>query len=123
MRDVNDGLASRMLGEMVGNWWKRRQKHPAAAPGSGNPALAEDRPWHLPAQQIMATNLVFEVAGSLGQTVRLIDVNQPGRDQDLVTRWVGDGGVVPLLVRTDGRRLQGLEEFLPKKVRRFIGSP
>jgi hypothetical protein len=123
MRDVEGSVATRTLGSLVGNWWRRGQEQPTAIPVSGDSPLADDRPWHLPAQQIIAANLVFETADSLGQAVQLIDVNRPGEAQSLVARWVGQGGILPLLVRMDGRRLQGIEQFVPKKVRQFIGGP
>jgi len=52
--------------------------------------------------------------------VSIVDVNQPAGFQALVARWVGPNDVLPILVRPDGARLEGIEEFGPRRVRRFI---
>lgn len=119
MQDVESSVARRMVGSALGAWWSRSVKgsgpSDTVSPPSGNEAA-----WHLPPQQIQCANLVLDIAERLGKTVVLVDVNRPSGLEDLVHRWVGVNGVVPLLVRRDGARLQGFDEFVPGTVRRFI---
>jgi hypothetical protein len=56
------------------------------------------------------------------RSLLVVDVNAPGDHRDLVERWVGAEDVLPLLVRPDGRRLGGEENFVPGRVRRFIAG-
>jgi hypothetical protein len=119
MRDVTSSLM-RVTGSIVGDWWRGRkgnQSSPTASPQSEG---VDSATWHLPPQQIQAVNLVFDIAHRMKRSVGLIDVNRPGIHQELVAWWVGPEGVLPLLVRPNGARLQGLEGFTPGKVRRFI---
>jgi hypothetical protein len=78
------------------------------------------RPWHLPPEQIHCVNLVLEVAGREARDVTIVDVDRAGGRQDLIARWVGPNDLLPLLVRPDGARLEGIEKFVPRKVRQFI---
>jgi hypothetical protein len=82
--------------------------------------LFEERQWHFSREVVLAVNLVLEEAESVGKTVTLVDVERPGLQQDLVNRWVGPQDLLPLLVRPDGARLEGIDEFTPRKVRQFI---
>jgi hypothetical protein len=120
MRDVEGSMALRLTGSVIGGWISgvRRQ----GSPPSGASALpsSDDSPWHLPPQQIQCVNLVLDLAKRAGRRVTLIDVNRPAGNQNLVDRWVGSNGLVPMLVRSDGARLQGLDDFVPATVRRFI---
>ena len=83
----------------------------------------DERPWHFPVEQRTCIRLVDELAESLGRTVMVIDVNWPEFHTDLVERWVGPNTLLPLLVAPDGRRLEGLESFVPSIVRRFLSQP
>lgn len=76
--------------------------------------------WRLPAGQIHCLEMLAKVAGPSGPAVRVIDVNRPGDDRDLVTRWVGSGDVLPVAVREDGSRLVGEEAFTPAGLRTFL---
>jgi len=91
-----------------------------AAPPPG--ATGGEEPWHLPPQTIKHVNLVVEVAHREGRTVTIVDVNRAGVNRDLVERWVGPNDVLPILVRTDGARLEGTEKFVPHVLRRFVGQ-
>ena len=122
-RDVETSVFRRMVGVSVGGWWRRAQEGTARLTDSAQPRRTVDPPWHLPPQQTQCVNLVFEIARSAGRRVALVDVNRAAEHQDLVDRLVGSGGVFPLLVRRDGARLQGIEAFVPRKVRRFVGGP
>ncbi|MGC2289654.1 MAG: hypothetical protein WA688_07350 [Thermoplasmata archaeon] len=122
-RDTETSIVRRMAGTVVGGWW--------LGPDGGSSRPAADtqvppndgRPWHLPPQQIQCVNLVYEIADDLGRSVAVVDANRTAGRQDLVDRWVGADGLLPLLVRRDGARLQGIEEFVPARVRRFIRGP
>jgi hypothetical protein len=89
----------------------------------GQPDLAEGRPWRLPADQIMCVNMVDEIAEHQLRGVALIDVDRPSGREALVRKWIGPNDVLPVLVRPDGARLQGFEEFNARKVRKFIAGP
>lgn len=82
--------------------------------GSGPPE------WHLPPVQNQCAELVRSIAEQLGRTLRVVDVNRPSGYRDLVERWVGPNDLLPLLVRSDGSRLEGEERFVPRQVRRFL---
>ena len=72
----------------------------------------------------MCVNLVREIAEQRGRSVTVVDVDRPAPDQrPLIERWVRTSDVLPLLVRPDGARLEGLENFEPGTVRKFIDRP
>jgi hypothetical protein len=120
MRDVNTSLVGRLGGSVISGWLSRATR-PAPPPAEGAPLPSEEsQPWHLPSDQIQCANLVFDIAKDAGRNVLLVDVNRPLGRQDLVNRWVGSDGVVPMLVRPGGGRLQGFNQFVPGTVRRFI---
>jgi|HubBroStandDraft_1064217.scaffolds.fasta_scaffold14723_6 hypothetical protein len=79
--------------------------------------------WHLPPEQVHCINTVLEVAEQEDRKVAVVDVDRSDGRQDLVARWVGPDDVLPLLVRPDGARLQGIENFSPRTVRRFVRRP
>ncbi|MCI4373607.1 MAG: hypothetical protein L3K02_08210 [Thermoplasmata archaeon] len=74
----------------------------------------------LPPDQIQCVNQVVRLAGKAGRTVRIVDVNEPVGQENLVARWTGPNDVFPLLIRPGGAKLVGEEAFLARKVRRFI---
>lgn len=84
--------------------------------------LSGERPWHIPPQQIHCIDLVVDAAHQLGREVTVVDVDRPGELQGLVDYWVGPNDVMPMLLRPDGSRLRGIEAFVRRRVRRFIGG-
>ena len=122
MRDVETSMVRRMAGSVVGGWWSGAKRGASRSTDSSPLVSSDDQAWHLPPEQIQCVNLVSGIAQRVGKTVALVDVNRPAGRQDLVERWVGSDGVLPLLVRRDGARLQGIDEFIPRTVRRFIGG-
>jgi len=120
MRDVNTSIGSRLVSTIapVGHWTQpsRREQRPGFSSGPE----AEEQSWHIPQQQHVCVDLVVNTANNAGKSVRVIDVNRPEDFRELVGRWVGSADVLPLLVSPDGARLEGVEEFVPHKVRRFI---
>lgn len=109
---------SGMLVPGVGRLGPGGAPSPTSEPGESPPS--EARPWHLPPQQTLCLNLVLELADELEREVTVVDMNQPGGQQALVKRWVGSADVVPILVRPDGARLSGLEQFTASTLRKFI---
>ena len=79
-------------------------------------------PWHFPVEQRSCVRLVTDIAQSMGRVVSVVDVNWPERDRDLVERWIGPSTLLPLLIAPDGRRLEGIEAFVPARVRRFLSQ-
>jgi hypothetical protein len=122
MRDVETSIVGRMAGSIVGDWWRGRGGRQSARASSPLAQGTDSTLWHLPPQQIQVVNLVFDIAKRTRKSVGLIDVNRPANHQELVDWWVGPEGILPLLVRSDGARLQGMEGFAPRRVRRFIES-
>ena len=88
-----------------------------AATPSPNP-----RPWHLPPSQTACLDIVLDTAERQRDEVLVVDVDRPGEHRDLVERYVGSNDVLPLLLRPDGARLEGLENFTPARVRKFIAT-
>lgn len=121
-RDVESSVARRVAGALGGRLWLRSPGGTSQLTDDARVSLADERPWHLPPQQIHCVNMVFEIAQGKGRRVTLVDVNRAAGHQDLVDRWVGPDGVLPLLVRLDGTRLEGIEEFVPRKIRRLISG-
>ena len=64
--------------------------------------------------------MVLSLAAKCGVTVRVIDVDRPGPEAELVGRWVSAEDPLPLLVRPDGARLEGDEAFQPARVAEFL---
>ena len=85
-------------------------------PSSGQP------PWRLPPSQAACLDIVLEAAKRQQRTVLVVDVDRPGEHRDLVNRYLGPDDVLPLLIRPDGARLEGEEEFTSTKVRKFIAT-
>jgi len=71
----------------------------------------------------MCAQLSTDVAKQRGRNLRLVDVNDPGEDRALVQQYVGVADVLPILLRSDGSRLEGEEAFTPRAVRRFMAVP
>jgi len=63
-----------------------------------------------------------EVAAELGTTVRVIDLERPGEDAALVERYVRPESLLPLLVSPHGERLEGMDAFVPSRLRRFLSE-
>ena len=81
-----------------------------------------ERPVRLPRGQLHCMNTVLRIARSTGLDVTVVDVDRPAGRQHLVDRWAGERGALPLLVRSDGRRLAGPDQFLPARVRAFLAG-
>lgn len=79
-------------------------------------------PWYVPGYQMMCVEMVVEIAEPMGQAVKVVDVNLPGDDRELVEEFVGSSDVLPILVRPDRKRLEGLESFRPSRLKEFLSQ-
>jgi len=104
-------------------WRRDRHRRATDVATTGGPTLPEEEAWHLPREMGAAVDIVCESASRVGEHVTLVDVNRPGVYRDLVRRWVREDDVFPLLVRADGTRLEGMENFTAHKIRAFLASP
>jgi hypothetical protein len=109
-----------LAGTVVVGWWSRARAGAPSGSDGTDADSSEALSWHLPAEQIHCVNLVAEIARDLGRSVTLVDVNRPMGAEDLIRRWAAADPVFPLLVRPDGRRLEGLDHFVPRELRRFV---
>lgn len=119
MQDVAR-MIERITGPLGYGWLKRTMGNPSQTSDSRAAPLSEGPPWHLPMPQVQCVNLVLDIAQDLGRTVALIDVNHPTGYEEQVRRWIASEPVLPVLVRRDGRHIEGTDQFVPRKVRRFI---
>lgn len=92
--------------------------HPAA-PARG--PSGEPR-WEFPADIGRCVRAALELAAETGTSVEVIDVSRAGKGQDLVSRWVLEGTLLPKLVAPDGRALEGVDAFVPSRLRRFFSG-
>jgi hypothetical protein len=97
-----------------------RRRSRAAHPASDGSVSEADLEWYLPPDQMTSLNLVLDVAGRRGHEVTVVDANRPGNQHALVDQYVRPNDVFPLLIRWDGARLDGTENFTPARVRRFL---
>jgi len=81
-----------------------------------------EEPWHFPAETIKHINVVLEVASHEGRSVTVVDVNRSGPYADLVRQSFQPTDLLPLLLRPDGSRLEGAENFVPRVLRRFMSG-
>lgn len=91
-------------------------KNPEVVPARG------DVRWHYPVEQRMCVQLVVNLAESMGKALKVVDVNRPSGDQGLVQRWVTRETLLPLLVSPNGRRLEGIESFVPSRLKDFLSE-
>ncbi len=95
---------------------------PAPGAGSQQPPGPLEPPWHLPLEQRRCLAMVGSLAEPLHRAVKVVDVNRPEGDRELVARWVSEETLLPSLVAPDGRRLDGLDSFLPNRVRALLSA-
>jgi hypothetical protein len=119
-RDLQLSYSQRVSGMFVPTSWFTGTRTKFAAPQDPEDHQELVYPWHLPREEILCVNLVLEVAEREGRNVTVVDVNRAAEHQDLVDRWVRVSDVLPLLVRPDGARLEGSENFVPRTIRHFM---
>jgi hypothetical protein len=81
---------------------------------------SEPEPWEFPLEIRGCVELVIEIARQLGKSVTVVDVNRPGAQEGNVARLVHEGDLMPMLVAPSGARLEGLAEFTPGVVKKFL---
>jgi hypothetical protein len=110
-----------ILGSGLPSWARDRdtlaESNRRAAEKAAEAGLADLR---VPPDQAQCILEVAKIAEAEKTPVTVVDVNRPGDGQGLVERWVSPNDVFPLLVRADGARLEGADEFAPGRVLRFI---
>ena len=121
VRDSTVHLTDRLIG-VYPPLGRRMKPSPGTsiAADDAQPLPSGEPPWRLPPEQIHCVNTVFEMANLEGATLTVIDVDRAGERQYLVDRWFAENQLIPLLVRADGSKLDGIENFTPRKVRQFI---
>jgi hypothetical protein len=87
------------------------------------PPRDPDAPGPFPPDQLMCAQRLLDAAKLLGRSVKIVDVNRPGEDRELVRRWVSAADILPILLRSDGNRLEGAEAFHPATLRGFLAPP
>lgn len=121
LRDSTIPSSVRLIGSIVPLGLVMKAAKPTSTDSEqGRFERSEHPAWHLPPAQIHCVNTVFEIAEEEKRELTVVDVDRPKGRQDLVARWVGPDNVLPLLVRPDGARVEGVENFAPERVRRFI---
>ncbi len=76
----------------------------------------------IPAEQVVCAQRTLDAATKLGRKLKIVDVNHPDDDADLVKSFVGPDDILPILVRADGGRLAGEEAFTPGNLREFLAK-
>jgi len=110
---IGTSVGARLFGSVIpASWFPDRTPPPGPRP--------ED--WHVPREEVATANLVFEIARETGRPVALVNANGSGTDAELASKWVGANDLLPVLVRSDGERLVGLEQFRPKTIRTFMAG-
>lgn len=74
----------------------------------------------LPPQESQCLALVLDLARRMRTPVRVIDASRELVPRDILEDGRGEPRFFPVLVRSDGARLSGEEEFLPGRVKRFL---
>jgi len=93
-----------------------------AEPPRTSPAGDPAAPWPYPVAHVMCAQRLADAARRTGRAVKTVDVNRPAEDRGLVEAFVGPDDVLPIVVRSDGARLEGAESFTPNALRRFVAA-
>jgi hypothetical protein len=89
-------------------------------PGGSN---TDDLPWRLPPDQVRVVNDVLEEAVLQDRKVTVVDVNRSAPSAEFVRTWVTADEIYPILIRPDGQRLEGFENFDSKSLHQFLRPP
>jgi hypothetical protein len=103
---------------------KKADPTTATGPPAGSrprPQGASDSGLSLVTRQCLA--MVLDYAKRFGWSVHIIDVTQQSVPESEIVASLGPDVTLPVLVRPDGARLQGDEEFTPGRIRRFLSGP
>jgi len=81
---------------------------------------ADHAPGQIYGPQAEMARMVLDLANGCGVSVKIVDVERPGSDADLVQQHISPDDVLPALLRPDGRRLSGSESIVPARVAVFL---
>lgn len=98
----------------------RRSRASTSGVHPGNQSYSDLVPEHLPAEQVYSLQLVMDAAKRLGLSVRVVDLAQNPDPSGVPAPLPTETETLPILVRGDGARLVGLENFNRSTVRRFL---
>ncbi len=93
---------------------------PIGGTSTGGPAAADLGPGQICGPSARVGRLVLEIARGRTLSVKVVDVNDPGDDRELLRCYGIEESVLPVLVRPDGARLVGDSELEPERLRRFL---
>jgi len=77
---------------------------------------------YLPPEMVGCSKMVTDILERDGEQLTLVDVSREEVRPDLISRYFGPDNVLPMLVGPDGRKLEGLVEFTPKRIRKFVAQ-
>ncbi|HTW39252.1 MAG TPA: hypothetical protein VMF04_00075 [Thermoplasmata archaeon] len=118
------GLQARMWGALVPTGVIfAMQPSSSALSASSRQTIAPQFPVHLPPEQIHCVNWVLEEALREHRHVTIVDVNQASTPAEFVRQWVTPDEIYPILIRPDGQRLEGVENFDLRSLREFLRPP
>jgi hypothetical protein len=87
---------------------------------AGGHEAADFQPGQIYGAQAEMGRLVLDLARKCEVSVKVVDVNNHGADLDLVKKWVSPDDDLPILLRSDGTRIQGEESMVPLKIAEFV---
>jgi hypothetical protein len=76
----------------------------------------------LPAEEIDATRVVFQAAHAKGRTVHVVDVGRESAFREYISEHLHHLKSFPVLMRPDGRRLEGSANCTPEKLEKFLAD-
>ena len=69
-----------------------------------------------------AIRLVLRLVQEKGKTLHIVDVGKESSFRRVIEEHLHHLRRFPVLVRPDGRRLEGVEEFTPEKLEKFLAD-
>lgn len=76
----------------------------------------------LPEDEIAATRAVFQAAHAKGRTVHVIDVGRESAVREFISEHLHHLKSFPVLMRPDGRRLEGCASCTPENLEKFLAD-
>jgi hypothetical protein len=93
---------------------------PMAGYAVGGHVPADADPGQLYGPEAAMGRRVLDLAATCGTRVRVVDVEHPGTDAELVRQYASPERVLPILVRADGARLDGADAMVPARLAPFL---
>jgi hypothetical protein len=84
----------------------------------GKPVMDEE----LPEEEVEATRAVFRAAHAKGRTVHVVDVGRESSIRRYISEHLHHMTDFPVLMRPDGRRLDGCANCTPEKLEKFLAD-